>query len=67
TGWPRFEIRQPGLSMYTGYPMRYSSKKFKVTVTFKSGGTTGPVSIKVIGTDVAGGTQNQTVTFQLTD
>ncbi len=67
TGWPRIEIRQPGLAMYTGYPVKYSSKKFKVTVTMKSGGTAGDVPIKVIGTDVAGGKQHQTVTFTLTD
>jgi flagellar hook assembly protein FlgD len=67
TGWPRIQIRQPGLSMYTGYPVKYSSKKSKVTVTMKSGGTAGDVAIKVIGTDIAGGKQNQTVTFALTD
>lgn len=65
SGWPRIEIRQPGLAMYTGYPIRYSDKKFKVTVTFKSGGTPGPVNLKIMGTDTAGGTQNKTYVFTL--
>jgi len=65
TGWPRIEIRQPGLSMYTGYPVRYSEKVFKFTVTFKSGGTSGPVQIKIIGTDTGGGKQQKVYTFDL--
>lgn len=66
TGWPRIEVRQPGLPMYTGYPLRFSAKKFKTTITFRSGGQPGPVAIKVIGTDTGGGKQNQTVYFTLT-
>ncbi len=65
TGWPRIEIRQPGMPVYTGYPVRYSPKKFKTTITFKSGGTPGPVSIKVIGTDTGGGRQDKVYTFDL--
>ncbi|MDQ3492205.1 MAG: hypothetical protein M3452_02950 [Chloroflexota bacterium] len=65
TGWPRIEIRQPGLPMYTGYPIKYSTKLFKVTVTFKSGGTPGPVSMTVMGTDTGGGKQQSTHLFVL--
>jgi len=65
TGWPRIEIRQPGLAMYTGYPIQYSTKKFKFTVTFKSGGTPGPVNMKIIGTDTGGGKQDATYVFDL--
>lgn len=67
TGWPRIEVRQPGLPMYTGYPLRYSAKKFKTTITFRSGGQPGPVQIRVIGNDTAGGSQRQTVWFELTE
>lgn len=65
TGWPRIEIRQPGLPMYTGYPIRYSTKEFRVTVTFKSGGLPGPVKMKVMGTDTGGGKQQKTYLFTL--
>ena len=51
--------------MYTGYPVRYSEKVFKFTVTFKSGGTPGPVKIKIIGTDTGGGKQQKVYTFDL--
>ena len=65
TGWPRIEIRQPGLPMYTGYPIRYSTKEFRVTVTFKAGGLPGPVKMKVMGTDTGGGKQQTTYLFTL--
>ncbi|MDQ3406936.1 MAG: hypothetical protein M3472_02100 [Chloroflexota bacterium] len=65
TGWPRIEIRQPGLPMYTGYPVRYSPKLNKFIITLKSGGTPGPVKIKVLGTDTGGGKQQQTYVFTL--
>ncbi len=65
SGWPRTEIRQPGLPMYTGYAIKYSDKKFKVTVTFKAGGSPGPVSIMIAGTDTGGGKQNREFIFTL--
>ncbi|CAN5519141.1 hypothetical protein BH24CHL8_BH24CHL8_06810 [soil metagenome] len=65
TGWPRIEIRQPGLPMYTAYPIKYSTKHFKFTVTFKSGGDPGPVRIKILGTDTGGGTQRSVSVFTL--
>lgn len=65
TGWPRIEIRQKGVPMYTGYPLRWSAKKFTFTVTFKSGGSPGPVKIKLIGTDTGGGRQERTYFFDL--
>lgn len=66
TGWPRIEVRQPGLPMYTGYPLRYGPKDFSTTITFRAGAP-GDVLIKVIGTDVAGGKQSQVYTFTLTE
>ena len=66
TGWPRIEVRQPGIPMYTGYPLRSGAKDFATTITFRAG-PPGDVLIKVIGTDTAGGKQNQTFIFTLTE
>ncbi len=66
TGWPVIQVRQPGLTMYKGAPVKYSSTKFKVTITLKAG-TAGQVAIKLTGTDTGGGVQTQTVYFTLTN
>ena len=65
SGWPVVTVMQPGLANYKAYPIRWSTQKFKFTVTFKSGGQPGPVTIKLLGTDIGGGKQNQKYLFDL--
>jgi flagellar hook assembly protein FlgD len=65
-GYPRIEVRQSDLTMYKGWPVRYTTKQFRFTLTFRSGGLPGPVAIKMITTDTSGGKQNMTVYFELT-
>jgi hypothetical protein len=63
TGWPVITVKQPGLAKYRAYVTRWSTKKFKFTVTFKSGGQPGDAKIKIVGTDSAGGKQLQNYFF----
>jgi hypothetical protein len=64
--WPKMTVTQPGVPKYSVNLRMYSSTKFTATITFKSGGTPGPVTIKIIGTDTRGGvdTRSYTATIQ---
>ncbi len=65
SGWPTIYVYQPGLTKFRASPIKYTSKKFTFTVTFRSGGSPGPVQIKITGTDTGGGVQSQNVFFTL--
>ena len=59
SGWPKLTIKQPGLSGFTVSLIKYSSTKFKATITLRSGGTPGQVKATLTGTDTGGGTNVQ--------
>ena len=65
SGWPNIYVYQPGLSRFRASPIKYSAKKFKFTVNFRSGGSAGQVRINIATTDTGGGTQSQNVFFTL--
>jgi flagellar hook assembly protein FlgD len=60
-GWPRIEVRQPGVNPYTLYPTRYSTTKFTARWTVRPG-QSGPVTLVVTTTDADGGEQTREYT-----
>jgi flagellar hook assembly protein FlgD len=65
SGWPDLYVYQPGLSRFRASPVRYSSTKFKFTITFRSGGSPGQVRLNLSTTDTGGGQQSQNFYFTL--
>lgn len=62
---PRVLITQPGVAPWTVTANRTSDKKYKVTVTLKSGGAEGTVQFHVSGVDWKGGHQSSSVSLPL--
>ena len=58
-GWPRIEVKQPGVAVYRLYPTRYSTTKFTASWKAKAG-TTGAITVTITSTDTDGGVQVHT-------
>jgi hypothetical protein len=54
---PKLDLSQPGLATYTVSTTEVATNKYKVTVTLKTGGSTGTMGIVVRGTDTGGQSQ----------
>jgi len=57
TAAPTLGIKQPGLVAYTVATTRFKPDRYRVTVTLKSGGDDGTLSLRAFGTPVGGETQ----------
>jgi len=57
SGPPKIDLTQPGLATYTVDTTKVAPLKYKVTVTLKSGGTSGTLRIVVRGVDTGGQSQ----------
>jgi len=57
TAAPTLRIKQPGLVAYTVATTRFKPDRYRVTVTLKSGGHDGTLSLTAFGTPVGGKTQ----------
>jgi flagellar hook assembly protein FlgD len=63
-GYPKIEIRQPGVAVYHLYLTKYSSTKFGATWKVKAGAA-GTIRVTVSGTDTGGGVQSHVYTGTL--
>ncbi len=62
---PTVRITQPGIEPWTVTAKRVSGKKYRVTVTLKTGGPEGTVEFMISGNDSKGGTQSTSVSLPL--
>ena len=65
TGAPTLDVSQSGLSTYTVSPTRVSPGKYRITMTLKSGGTSGRLKLVVNGTDSGGQSQSYATSLPL--
>jgi len=58
---PSVRISQPGITPWTVTANKVTGRKYKVTITLKTGGTEGTVEFLVSGTDKYGGKQSSSL------
>jgi flagellar hook assembly protein FlgD len=62
---PIVHVSQPGLAVWDARTTLVSGKKYKVTLTLKSGGTAGTLNLVVAGVDKYGGSQQTGLSLPL--
>src|SRR6185369_13778338 len=62
---PTLDIKQPGLSMYTVKLSKVDTGKYRVTLTLKSGGSSGKMQLVVNGVDKNGQGQSYSTTLPI--
>ena len=62
---PKVRITQPGITPWTVTANKVTGRKYKVTITLKTGGTEGTVEFLVNGTDKYGGKQSSSLSLPL--
>ena len=62
---PTLDIKQPGLSLYTVRLSKVDTAKYRVTVTLKSGGSSGKMQLVVNGVDKNGQGQSYSTTLPI--
>jgi len=62
---PNLKITQPGLTMYKVYTTKVSATKYRATVTLRTGGPAGPMTVLTTGTDTGGLKQSTSLVLQL--
>jgi hypothetical protein len=62
---PKLKVTQPGLATTTWSTTKVAPGKFRVYVTFKTGGSAGTVQLRAVGFDVNGQKQITLGTFQI--
>ncbi len=62
---PRLSVYQPGVTAWSAALARVSGSTYRATIKLRSGGSSGTVSFKVTGVDVAGATQRTTRAYPL--
>lgn len=62
---PRAYIYEPGLSMWSLALTKTGTYTYKVTLVLKKGGSSGTLTVKVLGVDVKGQSQRTTRTYPL--
>jgi hypothetical protein len=62
---PVVQVSQPGLTTWKATATHVTGKKYKLTITLKSGGDAGTLRLVVAGTDKYGGSQQTSLSLPL--